>query len=91
MRIARTAATRGLRRSERHQLAHALKDVTEVRAYKRLQAVLLVATGRAVKEGAEVVGVREQTIYNWINAYLQGHAAEALSDAPRGGRPRVAP
>jgi len=35
-----------------------------VRAYKRLQAVRLIATGRAVKEVAQIVGISAQTIYN---------------------------
>jgi transposase len=90
MRITRTATARGFRRSDRHHLTHALKHVTTVRAYKRLQAVWLVATGRAVKDVAQIVGVRGQTIYNWVNCYLQEHAVEALFDAPRAGRPVVA-
>jgi transposase len=62
-----------------------------VRAYKRRQAVRLIATGRAVKDVAQIVGVRDQTIYNWVNCYLQEHAADALFDEPRAGRPPVAP
>ena len=91
MRIARTAAAIGFRGADRHHLAHALKHVTMVRAYKRLQAVRLIAAGRAVKEVAQVVGVSEHTIYNWVNCYLQEHAADALFDEPRAGRPPVAP
>ena len=91
MRIARTAAALGFRRSDRQYLAHALKHVTMVRAYKRLQAVRLIAAGRAVKEVAQFVGVSEQTIYNWVNCYLHEHAAAALVDEPRAGRPPVAP
>lgn len=90
MRRARSARALGFQRSDRHQLAKALKHVTEVRTYKRLQAVLLVATGRAVKDVAQIVGVSLQTIYNWVNWYLQEHAAKVLSDAPRAGRPRAA-
>ena len=91
MRIARTAAALGFRGSDRHHLAHALKHVTMVRAYKRLQAVRLIATGRAVKEVAPIVGVSAQTIYNWVNCYLQERTAEALCDQRRAGRPAVAP
>lgn len=91
MRIARTAAALGFRGSDRHHLARALKHVTMVRAYKRLQAVRLVAAGRAVKDVAPIVGVSEQTIYNWVNCYLQEHATAALFDEPRAGRPPVAP
>lgn len=90
MRIARNAAALGLKRSDRHQLAKALKQATEVRIYKRLRAVWLVATGRAVKEVAQSIGVSFQSIYNWVNWYLQNHSAAILSDAPRAGRPLVA-
>ena len=91
MRIARTAAALGFRWSDRHHLAHALKHVTMVRAYKRLQAVKLIAAGRAVKDVAQIVGVSDQTIYNWVNCYLQEHTAAALFDEPRAGRPPAAP
>lgn len=91
MRIARTAAALGFRGSDRHHLAHALKHVTMVSAYKRLQAVRLIAAGRAVKDVAPIAGVSEQTIYNWVNCYLQEHAAAALFDEPRAGHPPVAP
>ena len=90
MRIARNATALGFQRSDRHQLAKALKHVTEVRTYKRLQAVFLVATGRAVKDAAQIGGGRLQTIDNWVNWYLQDHAATVRSAAPRAGRPRVA-
>jgi transposase len=90
MRIARNAAALGLKRSDRSQLAQALTQATEVRSYKRLQAVWLVATGRAVKEVAQIIGVSFQSIYNWVNWYLQTRSAEVLSDAPRAGRPLVA-
>src|SRR5262249_22824242 len=90
MRIARNAVALGLKRSDRHQLAKALKHVTEVRTYKRQRAVWLVATGRAVKDVAQIVGVSLQALYNWVNWYLQDHAVEVLSDASRAGRPLVA-
>jgi ABC-type phosphate transport system permease subunit len=80
MRIARTAAALGFRWSDRHRLAQTLKQVTMVRAYKRLQAVRLIAAGRAVKEVAPIVGVSAQTIYNWVNCYLQERTAQALCD-----------
>jgi len=91
MRIARNAATLGFTRSDRRQLAQALKHATEVRTYQRLQAVFLVARGREVKDVAQIVGASCQTLYNWLNWYLQDHSAAVLSDAPRAGRPRVAP
>jgi transposase len=90
MRIARSAAELGFQWYDRLRLAKALKRVTEARTYRRLRAVLLVASGRAVKEVAQILGVSLPSLYNWVNHYLQGHSVEILSDRPRGGRPRVA-
>jgi transposase len=90
MRIARSAAELGFQWYDRLRLAKALKRVREARTYRRLRAVLLVASGRAVKEVAPILGVSLPSLYNWVNRYLKGHSAEILSDKPRRGRPRVA-
>ena len=90
MRIGRSAANLGFKWYDRHRLAKALKQVTDARTYKRLRAVFLVATGRAVSEVAPIIGVSLQTIYNWVNRYLKNHFVEVLSDTPRPGRPPVA-
>jgi transposase len=38
-----------------------------------VQAVLWVAQGATVSEVAELTGVSEQTVYNWLQRYLACH------------------
>jgi transposase len=87
MRIARSAADLGFKWYDRHRLAKALKQATDARTYKRFRAVFLVATGRALSEVAQIIGVSLQTTYNWVNWYLKDHSVQVLEDTPRQGRP----
>jgi transposase len=91
MRRAKSVTERGFDPNDRHRLRRALHDVREVRTYRRVQAVLLVARGRTVPEVAEMTGVKPWAVYAWIRAYLQAHDPDSLQDAPRSGRPRAAP
>ena len=61
-----------------------------VRAFRRLQAVLLVCEGRGVGEAARVTGVSPWAVYKWVESYLRGHRTRDLDDAPRSGRPPAA-
>jgi transposase len=90
MRIAKSPAEYGFNRSDEPRLKKALKRAADKRTFQRVQAVLLVARGRAIKEVAGIVGVTVQTVYNWVSLYLEHHQVEALNDAPRSGRPQVA-
>ena len=54
---------------------------------RRLQAVLLVARGRAVPEVARLTDLKPWAIYAWVRRYLAHHRADALADRPRSGRP----
>lgn len=87
MRIAKKATELGFKWVDRRRLANALKQVEDARSYRRLQAVLLVAKGHNINEVARLSGKRSQTIYNWVNLYLQNHAVESLFDCFRSGRP----
>src|SRR5215813_608092 len=73
------------------RLTKALTCTTEARLCQRVQAVLRVAQGDTVSEVAELTGVREQTVYNWLRRYLVCQQGGALADAPRSGRPVTAP
>jgi transposase len=75
---------------DRRRLAHALEHAPEVRTYRRLQAVLLVAQGWAVQEVACITAARPWAIYSWLRRYLRTHRPESLHDAPRSGRPPAA-
>src|SRR5207244_11043437 len=57
----------------------------------RVPAVLGGAQGDTVSEVAELTGVSEQTVYNWLRRSLVCHQVVALADAPRSGRPVTAP
>jgi transposase len=71
-------------------LAQALAGAPDVRSYRRLQAVLLVAQGRAVREVADITAARPWAIYSWVRRYLRSHRPESLHDAARSGRPPAA-
>jgi transposase len=90
MRRARTPNALGFDHHDRQRLADALRHATEVRAYRRVQAVLLVARGHSVTEVAQLTGAKPAAIYDWIGRYLKNHRLDSLADAPRSGRPRAA-
>jgi len=87
---AKSPAELGFTRADRRRLAQAMREATDKRSYRRLQAVLLVARNRLIPEVAQIIDVSVSSIYNWVNAYLTDHGVEDLSDAPRAGRPRSA-
>jgi len=86
MQKANRAAEHGFDRYDPRRLARALEHASEVRLYRRLQAVLLVALGWAVREVARVTAARPWAIYNWVRRYLRTHQPESLHDAARSGR-----
>lgn len=91
MRRAENPTERGFDRYDKRRLTKALQGIEDVRTYRRVQAVLLVAQGRTVAEAAEIVGGQPWAVYAGVRAYLQGHDPGRLRDAPRSGRPRTAP
>ena len=90
MRKPATPAERGFTATDQRRLARALAEASEVRLYRRLQAVLLVAGGRSVAEAAHVTGLSRRAIYHVVNSYTARHEVAALCDRPRAGRPAVA-
>lgn len=91
MRRAKNPTERGFDPYDERRLSRALHDVRDVRTYRRIQALWLVAQGRGVQEAAEIAGVKPWAVYAWIRTYLQTHDPDRLRDAPRPGRPRAAP
>jgi transposase len=91
MRRAKNPTERGFDSYDEQRLAQAEHRVDDARTYRRIQAVLLVAQGRAVPDVAEIAGVRSWAVYDWIRTYLRRHDPDSLRDAPRPGRPRAAP
>ena len=90
MRRARTPDELGFNRYDRQRRARALARAPELRYFRRLQAVLLVARGFAVAEAARITGARPDAVYHWLRRYLRPRAPDSLRDAPPPGRPRVA-
>lgn len=91
MRSGKRPAERGFNHHDIPRLTNALKGITEARLFQRVQAVLWVAEGEPISEGAALTGVSQQTVYNWLHRYLTCHQITALVDAPRSGRPVMAP
>jgi len=91
MRRAKNPTERGFEPYDKQRLAKALHGLDDARTYRRVQAVLLVARGRAVPETAEIAGVQPWAVYDWIRTYLRTHDPGSLRDAPRSGRPRAGP
>jgi transposase len=90
MRIAKGPAELGFTRYDRPRLKKALRGATEVRAFRRVQAVLMIAEGRPVAEVAHITCASRRSVYGWLRKYLRRHRIEDLTDRPRSGRPTSA-
>lgn len=90
MRRARTPDERGFDPYDRRRLARALARATDLRSFRRLQAVLLLARGFSIPEAARITGAKANAVYRWLRLYLRTHRPDGLRDVPRPGRPRAA-
>jgi transposase len=90
MRRAKSPAELGFNGYDEARLKRALKRTVAKRMFQRVQAVLLVAQGRAIAEVARIAGVSLQTVYTWVTRYLPSRQVVTFQDAPRSGRPRTA-
>jgi transposase len=82
-----------LTRRERSCLGALLAPTTDVRVFRRAQALLWLAQGDRPYEVAERLRVSRQTLYNWAYRFRDrsGFAlSDRLADAPRSGRPCTA-
>jgi transposase len=87
MRRASKPEERGFDPLDRRRLQRALARASDVRSYRRMQAVLLVAEGWKVAEAARLCGAKAWALYGWLRRFLEDHNPQALEDAPRAGRP----
>ena len=90
MRRAKSPAEFGFNGYDEERLKRALKCAGDKRMFQRIQAVRLVAQGRAIPDVAHIAGVSLQTVYTWVTRYLATRQVGALQDAPRSGRPLTA-
>ncbi len=72
---------------DQHHLSKALSQASQVRIFRRIQAVLLVAEGRSFAEAAQITALSLRSVYNLVNRYLQSHQVGSLHDLPHTGRP----
>ncbi len=82
MRSGKRPAELGFTQHDLPRLTKALKRITEARLFQRVQAVLWVAQGEPISEGAALTGVSQQTVYPWLQRSLACHQVAALADAP---------
>jgi transposase len=75
---------------DRRRLATTLRQTSDVRLFRRLQAVLRVAEGDSISATARTLRFSRRSVQRWVEGYLRRHQAEDLLDAPRPGRPREA-
>ena len=75
---------------DRRKLSAALRRPGDGRHVRRLQAVLMLAQGRAAREVASMTGLSRQTAYNALAKYLARRDPADPADGGRAGRPRVA-
>jgi transposase len=90
MRKSKSPVEFGFTRYDGERLKRGLKHTRDKHMFQRVQAVLLVAQGRAIPDVAHIAGVSLQTVYTWVTRYLASHQVGALQDAPRSGRPQAA-
>ena len=90
MRKTTSPAELGFAKQDLKRLATAMKHTTNARAYRRLQAVWLVAQGYPVAEVARLTVAPERSIYRWVEYYLHTHSVSALEHRQGAGRPEVA-
>lgn len=76
--------------ADRRRLKRSLSVAREVRLYRRLEALLLLAEGHSISETARRVRVQRTTVQRWQARYLSDRDLQALADRPRHGRPRLA-
>jgi transposase len=67
-----------------------MRRTRDARQLRRLEAVMLVASGSSVFQAAQATGQSRQSVYNALTRYRRRRRCEDLSDKPRSGRPQAA-
>lgn len=80
----------GFTARDRKRLRQALAIIDDLRLFRRLQAVLLVADGSSCAEAASITGLSVRSVYHLVGQYLAAHSVAALHEQARAGRPPVA-
>jgi transposase len=80
----------GFTARDRKRLRQALAMTDDVRLFRRLQAVMLVADDSSFAEAAAITGWSVRTVYHLVGQYLSAHSVVALHEQAPSGRPHVA-
>ena len=72
---------------QRRRLQRQLHTARDARLYRRTLALLEIDRRKPIAQVASSLGVTRQSIYNWIETYVQSFDPLALRDAARCGRP----
>lgn len=91
MRTPKTPEELGFNRYDKQRLERSLHKAPDKRAFQRIQAVQLFAQGMDIHTVAKIASSSVRAVYKWIRLYLKDHQTHILHDAPRTGRPVVAP
>lgn len=91
MRTALSPAALGFTKYDGRRLTGALREESDARTLRRLQAVLLVAEGYDLATSARLTGFSQRSLYRFVSRYLDAHQVSALRDEQRSGRPATAP
>jgi transposase len=91
MRSEQESSTHCFSGHDRRRLAKAMSSASDLHLFQRAQAVLRVAEGYTIAEAAYLAGVDRTSVYRWTQRYLAARNIQDLADAPRSGRPRMAP
>ncbi|MBE7172940.1 MAG: winged helix-turn-helix domain-containing protein [Williamsia sp.] len=91
MRTPKTPEEFRFNRFDKQRFERALQKASDKRAFQRIQAVQLFAQGMDIHAVARIACSSVRIVYKWIRLYLKDHQTNVLHDAPRTGRPVVAP
>jgi transposase len=75
---------------DRRRLALMLKQTSDARLFRRVQAVLRIAEGDPIRSVARSLRVSGRSVQRWVEIYRHRRCPEDLLDALRSGRPRAA-
>jgi transposase len=75
---------------DQRRLEKALKQAKDARSYRRIRAVLMVASGILVSMVCEILGVSRRSVQYWLKKYLKRRQVEDLQEGFRTGRPIMA-
>lgn len=91
MRKALSPRELGFTTRDRLRLAKALREETDVRTFRRLQAVFIIAEEHDLATTARLTGFSQRSLYRFVSRYLGARDIAALRDESRAGRPVAAP